>query len=209
MSWISRREEGLATRALMASVSDVGRFDEVVTSCLPTVFGYVALRVGAAEAEDIAAEAFATAFRLRERFDPEVATARRWITGIATNLVRGHYRSERRRLYAIARGEVEVESGFVDDLIEQADASRRLAAVLQLTATLPADQRNALYLVVAGLSFDEAAAVLRVPTGTVQSRVARARARLRERSEGPSPPRLHKSPPSRPAWEGAETADGP
>ena len=30
VSWISRREEGLATRALVASVSDVGRFDEVV-----------------------------------------------------------------------------------------------------------------------------------------------------------------------------------
>ena len=46
-------------------------------------------------------------------------------------------------------------------------------------ATIPADQREALLLVVAqGLSYEEAAAVCSVAVGTVKSRVNRARSRL-------------------------------
>jgi RNA polymerase sigma-70 factor (ECF subfamily) len=207
MNRAARHDDGAATRALAASVSNASRFDEVVTECLPAVFGYLALRVGADEAEDLAAEAFATAFRHRERFDPALGTARAWVTGIATNLVRGHYRSERRRRHAMARGEVQTRQSFVDDVVEHVDASRRLQTVLGLLATFPADQRNAVYLVVAGLSFDEAAVALKVPTGTVQSRVARARARLREGLRGPGRPGPHESSGPGCTWEGAETVD--
>jgi RNA polymerase sigma-70 factor (ECF subfamily) len=119
-------------------------------------------------AEDLAAEAFATAFRLRERFDPARVTARAWAMGIATNLLRAHYRSQRRRANVLARGRVPVEHGFVDDLVEQLDASHRFRSVLACVAKLPANQRNALYLLALGLGFAEAAAVLEVPIGTVQ-----------------------------------------
>lgn len=60
-----------------------------------------------------------------------------------------------------------------DDGLALRDLSRALAA-------LPADQREILLLIgLEELSYQEAAAVLGVPLGTVMSRLSRARARLR------------------------------
>jgi RNA polymerase sigma-70 factor (ECF subfamily) len=56
---------------------------------------------------------------------------------------------------------------------------------------LPEDQRAVLLLVsVEGLSYAETASVLGVPTGTVMSRLARARERLRREVEGEAAPAL-------------------
>ncbi|MEL6476122.1 MAG: RNA polymerase sigma factor [Pseudomonadota bacterium] len=60
-----------------------------------------------------------------------------------------------------------------------------LAAVRRAMAELPDDQRSVLALVaIEGLGYREAAEVLGVPVGTVMSRLARARAKLKPLSEG-------------------------
>ena len=62
------------------------------------------------------------------------------------------------------------------------DGDERLYAqdVLAALARLPAEQQEALLLVgVEDLSYDEAAGVLRIPRGTLMSRLARGRAALR------------------------------
>ncbi|MNL73085.1 ECF RNA polymerase sigma factor SigC [compost metagenome] len=56
----------------------------------------------------------------------------------------------------------------------------RLAQVRAAFMDLPEEQREALHLVaIEELSYQEAAAVLGVPVGTLMSRISRARARLR------------------------------
>ena len=66
-----------------------------------------------------------------------------------------------------------------------AEAKLALADVRRLVAALPAEQRSALMLVaVDGMSYADAAEVLRVPPGTVASRVARARLALAAAMEG-------------------------
>ena len=66
-----------------------------------------------------------------------------------------------------------------------AEAKLALADVRRLVAALPAEQRAALMLVaVDGMSYADAAEVLRVPPGTVASRVARARLALAAAMEG-------------------------
>ncbi|RYY32332.1 MAG: sigma-70 family RNA polymerase sigma factor, partial [Sphingomonadales bacterium] len=58
--------------------------------------------------------------------------------------------------------------------------SARLADVRDAFLSLPDDQRAALHLVsIDGLSYEDAAAALGVPVGTVVSRISRARAQLR------------------------------
>ena len=65
-----------------------------------------------------------------------------------------------------------------------------LAETARAMQALPSEQREALLLVaVEGMSYAEAAAVLDIPSGTLMSRLARARAALRRATEE-GPPRL-------------------
>jgi RNA polymerase sigma-70 factor (ECF subfamily) len=67
----------------------------------------------------------------------------------------------------------------------EVEARLTLADVRRLVAELPPEQRAALMLVaVDGLSYADAAEVLAVPTGTVASRVARARLALARALDG-------------------------
>ena len=62
---------------------------------------------------------------------------------------------------------------------DQASGEREIAAVSAALEQLPLEQRLALTLVaVEGKSYAEAAEILEVPTGTIMSRIARARKNL-------------------------------
>jgi RNA polymerase sigma-70 factor (ECF subfamily) len=95
---------------------------------------------------------------------------------------------------------------------DDAIASRETAlAVTAALRTLPIEQAAAVVLVdVEGFSVTEAAAILDVPTGTVKSRCARARARLAEQLHDLDPRRAGNEPPTQrvqsPARYGEEHA---
>jgi RNA polymerase sigma-70 factor, ECF subfamily len=155
----------------------------------PEVQRYVRRRIGAGAADDVVAETFLAAFRQRDGYDLKRENARPWLYGIATNLIGRYRRSEIQQYRALARtGRDPVTEPFTDrvDAAVSAEASRgQLAAAL---ARLPAAHRDTLLLVVwGGLSYTEAAAALGVPTGTVRSRMNRARTRLRRSLERAGP----------------------
>ena len=142
---------------------------------------YVVRRLGADAADDVVAETFLLAFRQRDRYDPARTDARPWLYGIATNLIGRHRRSEIRQYRALARTGIDpVTEPFTDQVdarVSATAAGRRLAAAL---ARLPAGHRDILLLVAWGdLSYDEVAAALGIPVGTVRSRLSRARSKLR------------------------------
>jgi RNA polymerase sigma factor (sigma-70 family) len=161
-------------------------FEAAFRQNFPAVYRFIARRVGAALAEDLAAEAFATAYRRRRSFDPGQGSLRSWLYGIAANLVRSHWRAEQHLLALDARlrPEADISDGpdVVDQRVTAALLAPQLAAALGL---LTRDQREVLLLHAwAELSHEEIAAALQVAPGTVRSRLSRARALLREHLGG-------------------------
>lgn len=147
------------------------------------IHAYAARRLGpdgAAAADDVTAETFLIAFKKRKRYDATRADARPWLYGIASKLIAGHRRTEVRRLRALARQAPEPDVDFEERSAERVAAWRlrpRLAAAL---AALSAGERNLLLLVAwAELSYEDAAAALNIPIGTVRSRLSRTRAKIR------------------------------
>jgi RNA polymerase sigma-70 factor (ECF subfamily) len=146
---------------------------------------YCSRRLGPDLAEDVVAETFLIAYERRQRYDHGRASARPWLYGIATNLVRRQRSAEHRALRAAAgaagAGELTVDGGYqlADRAAERIDARTLVAAMSGTLARLPAGQRDVLLMHAAGLAYADIAAALEVPIGTVMSRLHRARRRLR------------------------------
>jgi RNA polymerase sigma-70 factor (ECF subfamily) len=162
----------------------------------PHIQRYVVRRLGPDAADDIVAETFLLAFRQRDRYDPGRADARPWLYGIATHLIGRHRRAEVRLYRALARtGADPVTEPFtdrVDDRVSAGHASRQLAAAL---ARLSAELRDTLLLAAwSNLSYEEIAAALGVPVGTVRSRLSRARGKLRQSLGDADPSALAEEP---------------
>ena len=168
---------------IASSDDDPERFGLLFYRHFPAIHRYVNRRVGPDLADDLASETFAIAFRRRATYDMSQGDARPWLFGIATNLVRSHRRTERRRLAAYARTAVDhmattPEFEAAEERVRAARARPSLALAL---AALPPEHRDALLLFAwADLSYQEIAQALNCPVGTVRSRLARARTRLRE-----------------------------
>ena len=159
-------------------------FDELVLRYQGPVLNLVrAMTAGDADAEDLAQEAFVRAWRSIGAFRSD-STFRTWVFGIAINLVRTHRgkRSRLRRLFwspAPADTATDpLERASMSDGIETPLAMREV--IDRALATLPEDMRAAVVLRdVQGLDYREIAETLGLPIGTVESRIFRARQRLR------------------------------
>jgi RNA polymerase sigma factor (sigma-70 family) len=166
------------------SVGEPEAFADIFERHIDAVMAYARRRVGAAAGEEIAAQTFLVAFERRGRFDPRFASARPWLLGIATNLIRHHHRHERVHLTTLKRLPVDEPAEPVDDPA-RVDAERLMPAVRASLLELSADDRDTFLLVALGnVTYEEAAGSLGIPVGTVRSRIHRARQHLRERLSG-------------------------
>jgi RNA polymerase sigma-70 factor (ECF subfamily) len=167
--------------AITASIEAPAEFAVVFHRHYDLVHGYIRKRVGDSLADDLASQTFLVAFDRRGSYDGTRANARPWLLGIATNLIHGKRRQERRQLRAYGRAGADLDVNPLEGIEARADAQRlrpRLAAVL---ASLPGDEVDPLLLFAwAELSYEEIAEALDLPIGTVKSRLSRARRRVRE-----------------------------
>jgi RNA polymerase sigma-70 factor (ECF subfamily) len=145
------------------------------------LFRYLYRRVGD-DAEELAAETFAIAFRTWSRYDDDRPVAP-WLYGIATNLLRRRRRDEVRQLRAYARTGVDPCAAAPDDeAVGHADAELARRALADALAELRPQERDVLLLHAwADLTDEEIARALGVPIGTVKTRLTRARGRVRNR----------------------------
>ena len=136
-------------------------------------------------AEDITSAVFLEAWRQRESITLLHGSLRAWLLGVARNMINRHWRTIERSTRALDRLESESWGhNEFDHFAEDFDTRERFADVLTALGGLPSNQRDVLLMVAwEQLSYDEIAAVLDIPVGTVRSRIARAREHLR-RVEG-------------------------
>lgn len=99
-------------------------FDAAFEAEFAPLHRYLARRVGLSAADELAAETFTVAFRSWGRLDP-ARPVRPWLYGIAANLMRHHWRKERRMLRAYARLGVDPVFANEDAAGERADAEKR------------------------------------------------------------------------------------
>ena len=174
---------------IAASLDEPERFAVLFDRHASTIHQYVARRLGRDAADDVTAETFLTAFRIRARYDSGRASVRPWLHGIAAKLISAHRREEVRALKLLARtghdpvAETWTESA--DDRVAAQAASRPLAKEL---AKLSEGDRHALLLFAwADFTYQEIAEALDIPVGTVRSRLNRARRKLRSATGVSSP----------------------
>jgi RNA polymerase sigma factor (sigma-70 family) len=157
------------------SVSEPQLFRLIFDRHYRSVYGYLNRRVGRTIADDLAAETFTRAFERRSTYNSAAERALPWLLGIAINLLAHHRRSEARqfRALAAARPGGDEPSGGIDAAL----AERLVVGLEQLDDY----DREALLLYAWGeLKYEEIAAALSIPLGTVQSRLHRARRKLRQ-----------------------------
>ena len=149
------------------------------------------------EAEDLTQDIFLKIFKSLSTFDRR-ANFQTWLISVSRNLCIDHYRSVRKERETIDRGvdtsdlsPATPEPGPIAAL-EQQD---RVALLKQAMAELPETLRTAVLMRdIQELSYQEIADKLRLPEGTVKSRINRGRTelarqirKLRADDFGPSP----------------------
>jgi RNA polymerase sigma-70 factor (ECF subfamily) len=136
------------------------------------------------DAEDLVHDALVKAYERRTTFRSG-ANLRAWLFAILHNT---HIDQHRHRASRPQQDEGSVEDAALSYPAGQEQAVR-LRQVREAFMTLPQDQREALHLVaVEDMSYQEAAQALKIPIGTLMSRIARARARLRSLENDPRQP---------------------
>ncbi|MGY6268562.1 RNA polymerase sigma factor [Achromobacter denitrificans] len=134
------------------------------------------------EAEDLAQQAFVEAARSYRSFRGESQLSS-WLYGIALNLVRNHLSRAPERRHAFVSDSVLEELASPELQPDHALEQNQTMALLQESLDeLPENMRDILLMVgLDDISYEDAAALLTVPIGTVRSRLSRARSALREK----------------------------
>src|SRR5450432_2613169 len=154
----------------------VSSFRQGIEAAIPALRRYArALTRDAETADDLVQDTLVRALRSEHLFHG--GDVRSWLYTILTNLNRNRLRSLSRRPPMSP-----LEDNDAPDLAGPEAGGRDIERAL---ATLVEDQRHALLLVaLEGLSYREVAEVQGVPIGTVMSRLARARAQIKQYLDG-------------------------
>jgi RNA polymerase sigma-70 factor (ECF subfamily) len=173
-------------RALVdaASGGDRHAFDELVRRHQVAIVTLArVLTSGRGDAEDLAQDVFVRAWRSIGSFRGE-STFRTWLHRVAINVIRTSQSRQGRLLRLFVSHDRDEEGRHrVEPASGEEPADRVLArrqVIDRALATLPEDLRVAVTLRdMQGLEYKEIAAALDVPIGTVESRIFRARQKLK------------------------------
>ena len=181
--------EGLVERAKRG---DRQAFGSLVDEYKDKIHSYVSRMLGDPyEAEDVTQEAFVRAYRSLPRFRG-ASSFHTWLYRIASNLAIDVVRKRKRTDVnafsldeALESDEGEYQRELADETMGPAEAARTRemqVAVRRAIMDLPEKLRDVMVLYeLQGETYEDIAAILDVPLGTVKSRLFNARNQLKER----------------------------
>lgn len=168
---------------------DENAFRAIYRAVQPGFLRYLGVLVGAFDAEDVAAEAWAQALRDLHRFSGDADGFRGWLTTIGRNRAMDLLRARGRR--PIVDVPTEDLLGLSGSHDTEGDALGLVATreALELIASLPTDQAEAVLLrAVVGLDSKTAGQVLGKRAGAVRTAAYRGLRNLRRRLDQGSDP---------------------
>lgn len=159
-------------------------FDWLLEQEIPHLRRYaMALCGDDAEADDLVQDCLERALRKRWLWLRQ-GRLRSWLFRMLYRLHLNRRRDARHERAHLSLDDLAVEPAQAARQVQRAECLDMLTALQRL----PAEQRNAILLIALDdLSYEEAAWVLRIPIGTLRSRIARGRSTLRELCELPAP----------------------
>lgn len=168
----------LEDRELLALVgeSDRAAFRVLYERHGPSLLAALRRLCPGTDCEDLLQEVFLTVWRRSSLYRPERGEPLTWLFAILRNKVIDH----RRRLGARPRYE-ELDLERLHPVAPPSDPGDTRLFLEQAMVTLRPDERRALEMTYfAGLTYEEAAATLEVPLGTLKSRLSAGLRRLRD-----------------------------
>lgn len=170
----------------LAKKGDVGAFGTLVRANEAKVYNLTLRMTGNPEdARDLAQEAFLLAYRRLPAFRMECSFST-WLYRLTANLCIDFLRRERRRKSMTVSMEDQMgqqEEGMSQWQEPQAELERlEIRAVLEQGISRLSEEHRQILLLreMSGLSYEEIGSLLKLESGTVKSRLARARKQLRE-----------------------------
>ncbi|HEY6797277.1 MAG TPA: ECF RNA polymerase sigma factor SigK [Kineosporiaceae bacterium] len=161
---------------------DVAAFDELYARCSPVVYGIV-LQVlrDPSQAEEVAQEVLVEAWRTAARFDVRRGSARSWLLTMARRRAIDRVRAAQAAADRDVRAGIAATVPDFDEVTEQVWNRLEHEQVRRCLDGLTALQRQAIELAFyRGHSHREVSDVLRVPLGTVKTRLRDGLIRLRD-----------------------------
>jgi RNA polymerase sigma-70 factor (ECF subfamily) len=162
-------------------VGDPRAFEDLVRTQQHRVYGLALRMLGnAAEAQDVAQEAFLRAHRGLAEFrgDARLST---WLYAIVSRLCLNRLAGNERRLARHGEERLADACPGPDQALERGEIEEALHRAI---GELPEERRIVVVLRdVEGLAYEQIAEVLELPVGTVRSRLHRARLDLKEKLE--------------------------
>lgn len=168
------------------TTSERPAFDDIYRTHAARVFRYCLSQVSnRADAEDLAADVFASAYRAYPGADLTAATVLAWLLRIARNAVIDHRRRHTRRAALLSRffgaeSEADASVNVEGEIVFRDEVARTLAAMVHLSER----DRTVIGLrIAAGLPYAEVGAVLGISEHAAIMAGKRAIARLRRHLE--------------------------
>jgi RNA polymerase sigma-70 factor (ECF subfamily) len=138
-------------------------------------------------AEEVTQEVFLSLIRDPRRFDSGRGSLTSFLYGVARNHVL-RYLERRREDVRLEGGEESAGAAAEGDVLATLTREEMVETVRQAVLTLPSGYREAVVLCdLEELSYSEAAGILKVPVGTVRSRLNRGRGLLTEKLRAARP----------------------